>query len=125
MRQIIQILGSMKITVGLLLILLVVLATGTIIESPQSREAAAQMVYGATWFFVMLGLFSVNLAASMVDRWPWSKGRLGFAILHGSMIVILVGSLTTEFTKVDSQLALWEGQSGDSLIDQSKHRKGA
>ncbi len=125
MRQIIQILGSMKITVGLLLILLVVLATGTIIESTQSREAAAQMVYGATWFFVMLGLFSVNLAASMVDRWPWSKGRLGFAILHGSMIVILVGSLTTEFTKVDSQLALWEGQSGDSLIDQSKHRKGA
>lgn len=125
MRRIIGILGSMKITVGLLLVLLVVLATGTIIESTQSREAAAQMVYGATWFFVMLGLFTINLAASMVDRWPWSKGRIGFLILHGSMVVILVGSLTTEFFKVDSQLALWEGQSGDSLIDRSKHRDGA
>lgn len=124
MRQIISILGSMKVTVGLLLILLVVLSAGTIIESTQSREAAAQMVYGAPWFFVMLGLFTINLAASMADRWPWSKGRIGFAVLHGSMIVILVGSLTTEFVKVDSQLALWEGQSGDSLIDQSKHRKG-
>ncbi len=125
MRRIIEILGSMRITVGLLLILLVVLATGTIIESTQSREAAAQMVYGANWFFVMLGLFSVNLAASMVDRWPWTKGRIGFAVLHGSMVVILAGSLTTEFFKVDSQLALWEGQSSDTVIDQSKHRKGA
>jgi len=125
MRRFFKILGSMKITVGLLLILLVVLAIGTIIESTQSREAAAQMVYGANWFFVMLGLFTVNLAASMLDRWPWAKGRIGFALLHGSMIVILVGSLTTEFKKVDSQLALWEGQSSDSLIDQSKHRKGA
>lgn len=124
MRRVIEILGSMKITVGLLLILLVVLATGTIIESTQSREAAAQQVYAANWFFALLGLFALNLAASMTIKWPWTWSKVGFLITHGSMVVILIGSLTTEFSKVDSQLALWEGQSGDTLIDQSKHRKG-
>lgn len=114
----------MKITVSLLLVLLVVLATGTIIESTQSREAAAQQVYAANWFFALLGLFALNLAASMTLKWPWTWSKVGFLITHGSMVVILVGSLTTEFAKVDSQLALWEGQSEDTLIDHSKHRKG-
>ncbi len=125
MRRIVEMLGSMKITVGLLLVLLVVLATGTIIESTQSREAAAQMVYGANWFFALLGLFTLNLAASMTLKWPWTWSKVGFLITHGSMVVILVGSLMTEFVKVDSQLALWEGQTGNTLVDHSRHREGA
>lgn len=124
MRRIVGILGSMKITIVLLLVLLVVLATGTIIESMQGREAAAQQVYGAGWFFLLLGLFTLNLAASLADRWPWSKARIGFIITHGAMVVILVGSLTTEFFKAEGQLALWEGQSSDTLVNQSKHDKG-
>ena len=123
MRRMITVLGSMKITIGLLLILLVVLATGTIIESIHGREAAAK-VYGANWFFMLLGLFTLNLAASMADRWPWSKERIGFIITHGSMVVILAGSLTTEFFKAEGQLALWEGQSSSILVNQSKHDKG-
>lgn len=123
MRRFVSILGSMKITIGLLLVLLVVLATGTIIESTQGREAAAQQVYGANWFFLLLGLFTLNLAASMAYRWPWSKARIGFIITHGSMVVILVGSLMTEFYKAEGQLALWEGQSSDILVNQSKHNK--
>ena len=124
MRRLVSTLGSMKITVTLLLVLLVVLAAGTIIESTQSREAAAAKVYAAPWFFALLALFTLNLIASLIDRWPRDWSRAGFVITHASMIVILAGSLTTEFFKDEGQLALWEGETATTLINQSRHRPG-
>ncbi len=114
MRRVITMVGSLKLTVGLLLVMLVVLAAGTIVESLHGREAAAR-VYGSMGFFTLLLVFAINLVASIASKWPWGKMRIGFIITHLSMVVILIGSLTTEFAKVDGRLALWEGQSSDSL----------
>jgi cytochrome c-type biogenesis protein CcsB len=103
-------LASMKLAIALLLVILVALAAGTIVESFQGSEAAARSVYYAPWFHLLLGLFALNVLCSLIDHWPWGRDRAGFALTHGSMLIILAGALVTNVFKIDGHLALWEGE---------------
>ncbi len=105
-------LGSIKIAVVLLVIVLIALAAGTIVESARGTEAAARLVYGSLWFRFLLGLFAANVAFSLIDLWPWGRQRIGFLLTHGSMLLILLGALVTDRTRQEGQLALWEGEQG-------------
>ena len=64
MKLWIERLGSLKLTVVLLLVVGVVLAVGTIFESLRGAEAA-RAVYYAPWFFALEGLFGLNLLAAL------------------------------------------------------------
>jgi len=124
MKSWIHFLGSMKIAVALLAIILVALAAGTIIESLRNSDAAAAAVYGAPWFRILLGLFALNLCFSLIDLWPWGRQRIGFVVTHGSILLILVGALPTDRLKIEGQLALWEGDQGD-IVASPPTRGGA
>ena len=63
MTRIIAALASLKLTVGLLLVILVVLAVGTIIESLNGAQVA-RVVYYSPWFFILL------LAVLIITYWP-------------------------------------------------------
>jgi cytochrome c-type biogenesis protein CcsB len=119
MTRIIGALASLKLTVGLLMVILVVLATGTIIESLHGAEAA-RVVYYSPSFFILLGAFAVNLTASLIDRWPYGRYRIGYVITHASMLLILLGSLITAQMKIEGQLGLWEGEQSSTVL-----RRGA
>jgi len=84
MRHLIRALASMKIAVTLLVVILVALAAGTLVESRSGTGAAGQLVYHALWFRLLLGLFALNVACSLVDHWPWGPRRLGFAMTAAS-----------------------------------------
>ena len=60
----------------------------------------------------------VNLIASVADRLPWGRMRIGFLVTHLSILVIFAGALTTEIAKIDGSLGLWEGQSSDVIYVQ-------
>ncbi|HEU4402519.1 MAG TPA: cytochrome c biogenesis protein CcsA [Candidatus Polarisedimenticolia bacterium] len=109
-------LGSMKIAVVLLVLVLTAMAGGTIIESARGTEAAARIVYYSAWFRTLLGLFAVNVLFSLVDLWPWGRQRIGFLLTHGSMLVILAGALVTCLAKVEGRLELWEGEGRSVFI---------
>lgn len=109
MKRYVSALGSLKLTVALLLLVGGVLAAGTIVESTRGAEAG-RAIYYAPWFFALQGLFALNLLAALWERWPRNRWRIGFAITHLSMIVILAGALLTWIYKVEGQLPLWEGQ---------------
>ncbi|MEK7798366.1 MAG: cytochrome c biogenesis protein ResB, partial [Acidobacteriota bacterium] len=105
-------LGSIKIAVVLLVMVLIALAAGTIVESARGTEAAAGLVYGSLWFRFLLGLFAANVAFALVDLWPWGRQRIGFVLTHGSMLLVLLGALVTDRARQEGQLALWEGEEG-------------
>ena len=90
MKRLIATLASLKLTVGLLLVILVVLAVGTIFESLYGAERA-RTIYGSGVFYALLAAFAINLAASLVDRWPYGRFRIGYVITQGSMLLILIG----------------------------------
>ena len=119
MKLWIERLGSLKLTVVLLLVVGVVLAVGTIFESLRGAEAA-RAVYYAPWFYALEGLFGLNLLAALITRWPRNRFRIGFALTHAAMLLILVGALMTVLFKVEGRLPIWEGQSSDVVFQGDK-----
>jgi len=112
MKLWIERLASLKLTVVLLLALGVVLAAGTIVESRQGT-AAAQAVYFGPLFLLLEALFGVNLLAALVERWPRNRWRVGFALTHASMLLILAGALMTWAFKIEGRLPIWEGEASN------------
>ncbi len=126
MKKLFQALSSMKLAVILLVLLLVGLAVGTIVESASGPEVAAELVYYAWWFIGLEVLFALNVIASIAALFPWGRARIGFLTTHGAVIVILCGALVSYFFKVEGNLMLWEGQSGNEIVrtDGSGHVLG-
>ncbi len=116
MRAWIRKLGAIWISVVVLIVLCIALASGTLIESTQGAEVA-KIVYDAGWFRALLAIFAINNACALIDRFPWGKPRIGFAITHSAMIVILVGSWITLQFKVEGQLPLYEGESSAAFLE--------
>jgi len=115
MKRLLSALGSLKLTVVLVLALAVTLSAGTILESLRGAEAA-RAVYYAPWFFALQGVFGLNLLAGIIDRWPRNRWRIGFAITHVSMLLILIGAVMTANLKIEGRLPLWEGQSSNLVF---------
>jgi cytochrome c-type biogenesis protein CcsB len=116
MKALIDRFASLRVTVTLLVLVLVTLAAGTIVESFRGADAALRAVYGSAWFYALLLVFALNLSCSLVSLWPWGKRRIGYALTHLTMLVILGGALTTELGKTEGQLHIWEGEESTSVI---------
>ena len=119
MKNLFTFLASLKLAVILLVLLLVGLSAGTIIESRSGVEVAGRVVYYSWWFLLLQGVFATNVALSIVDLFPWGKKKIGFLVLHASLLLVFAGSAMTYFFKVEGQLFLWEGQSGSQIVDRT------
>ena len=86
-------LGSLKMALALLLVLLVMSAYGALYESWSSNKLAQAHVYKAPWFLVWVVALAVNLVAVTLTRWPWQRKHAAFIITHYGIVVILVGAL--------------------------------
>lgn len=113
-------LASLKLTVGLLIVIAIVLSWATIVESLQGAEAG-QAIYNAFWFYGLQGVFSLNIIAALWERWPKNRYRVGFVITHASMLLIFAGALVTLTQAKSGDLQLWEGESADFF---QRHQRG-
>jgi cytochrome c-type biogenesis protein CcsB len=111
MKQVLELLGSLKVAVILLVLLLVALSAGTILESRQSAQVAQRVVYFAPWFIGVQALLALNVFASVLAHYPWGTQRIGYVLTHGSILLILVGAVVTWRIGIDGQLGMWEGDS--------------
>jgi len=111
-NRVLKFLGSVKLALPMILILAVLLASGTIVESCYSTPVAKRFVYGTWWFGGFLVLLAVNLLCSAFSRFPWKKYQTGFVVTHLGIICILAGSLVTQQMGTDGQIALKEGEEG-------------
>ena len=123
MKKFLAFLASLRLAVILLVLLLVGLSAGTIVESRDGVEAAARLVYYAPWFLVLQGVFAINVGMALADLFPWGKKRVGFVVLHASLLVIFAGAAITYFFKVEGQLGMWEGESNARIVDVDRSGK--
>jgi cytochrome c-type biogenesis protein CcsB len=120
MKKIFAFLASMKLSVILLLLLLAGLSAGTIVESRLGTETAGSLVYYAWWFLGLQCLLALNVALSMADLFPWTRKRIGFVVVHASLLLILAGAATSYFLKVEGTAGLWEG--GSTAVIENRDR---
>lgn len=88
----------------LLIILIAVLAAGTIIEKLHGSDFALAHVYSAWWFVGLWALVAIMIVIMMVKCRLWK--RLSVCALHLSILFILLGALLTMLTGQHGRMKL-------------------
>ena len=115
-REMVRFLGSLKLAVGLLVVLAAVLTGATLLESDRGTEYVQWYVYQSPWFLALLALLGVNTLAAMLVRLPWKRRHIGFVVAHAGVLVLMAGSLQTFLAGVKGQVAFMEGETADTMV---------
>src|SRR3989304_96668 len=75
-------LASLKLAVGLMVLLAFIMAAATLMEKYRGRDYTLWYVYNSSWFIALLGLCALNILAALLIRYPWGKARIGFLLVH-------------------------------------------
>ncbi len=105
--------GSLWLTVTLLILLVAILLWGTTVEKYFGANAAKFGIYGSWWFNLLGLVLGLNSAASLALRWPWKRQQLGFTLPHLGLIVLLVGCFISRRYGIEATLTIIEGQTSD------------
>lgn len=109
----------LKKMIGLVYVLLLVaMATATILENSRGTGFAHSAIYGSWWFCVMWGLL-VALGMFYIVR--MHVRRASTLALHLSFVVILVGALLTHLSSRQGMINLRLGKATDTYILSDGH----
>jgi hypothetical protein len=108
-------LASLRLSVVVMVTIGSICAYATFYEMRQGTPAVQRDIYGTAWFAFLLGLLGLNVLASLLGRWPWSKHQVGFVAAHVGILLVLVGSLVSLYRGLDSNMALYEGETSDRV----------
>lgn len=115
LRSVLKSIGSLWITVAVLLLLIVILLWGTVVANKYGDTAAKFGIYGAWWFNALGVILAVNSAASLALCWPWKRQQLGFTLPHLGLVVLLVGCYISRRYGTDATVSVIEGQSSNRV----------
>lgn len=97
-RKLIKALASLKLAVFVLLLIAILTAIGTFVESKYDALAAQKWVYHSLWMEIVLGLLAVNLTAVILDRYPWQPKHSSFISAHIGILILMLGQwISTEY----------------------------
>jgi len=116
MKDLLETLASLKLVVFVIVLLLLGLGVGTIVESFNGAEVAAQTVYHSWWLFGLLELFGACIVASLIALYPWGKRRIGYATVHIALGLILGGAVLTHQRGLEGELLIWKGESANEIM---------
>ena len=106
---------SLKLAVLTFILLAILTAIGTFVESKYDQEIANKLVYTSFWMSFVMLLLAVNLTMVLIDRWPWKKRQIPFILAHFGILTLMMGFVFTNHLGVDATLQFNEGET-NSLI---------
>jgi ResB-like family len=129
---------SLRLTVVCLSLAIILVFVGTLAEvnmglyQAQSEIFRSFFVYwtppGAHWRIPvfpggwLIGLtLLVNLIAAHIKRFRFEKKKIGILLIHGGLILLLLGQFLTELYQVESQMRIPVGESRNFSEDSRKH----
>jgi hypothetical protein len=109
-------LASLRLAVVVMLTLGATCAFATFYEMRHGTPAVQRDIYQTWWFAALLGLLGLNVFSVMVSRYPWTKHHIGFLIAHVGILAVLTGSVISLYGGLDSNMALFEGETSDRVM---------
>jgi hypothetical protein len=127
LERVIRFFTSLRLTVVLLVLSLVLVFAGTLGEvhlglfKAQTEFFRSFFVYwqpaGARWkipvfpggYFLGMALL-LNLISAHASRFKFSRAKIGLWIIHAGLILLILGQLATDMFAVESQMHLRQGQ---------------
>jgi len=120
-NPIIAFLSSLKFSAFLLVVAAVAAGRATFIEKAVGRDGAFDLVYAARWFEIVLGLITLSLVLIFIKRWPYKPRHWGFALVHISIVVILVGAGMTRYFGFEGVMPIREGETVNYIYSDKNH----
>ncbi len=128
MNHLIKFFTSLRLTVTLLALGILLIFVGTVAQADEGLYQAQEryfkhwFVWGITMFGYKIPLplpggyligttLLVNLTAAHIKRFQFTTKKLGIQLTHLGVILLLVGQLTTDIFSRETQLRFEEGQS--------------
>jgi len=112
---------SMPFMAVLMIVLIVVLALATFVESAYSTQTAWAVVYGTHWFELLMVLIGINLVGVMVKQKFFRKKKIVVLLFHLSFILILLGASITRFISYEGNMHIRENQSSNAMLSNSAY----
>lgn len=116
-RTVCKHLGSLKIALLLLAVIICAAGIGTWLESRYSAEVARRYVYGNIWFDCWLTMLVVNLFCAAAIRYPWKPHQTGFVITHAGIITLLIGGMIDRHWGIEGYMGLERGRPSTNLME--------
>jgi hypothetical protein len=108
-------LASLRLAVVTMVSLALTCLTATIYESKHGTAAAQREIYHTAWFSLILAMLGINIFCVMMKRYPWKAHQAGFLMAHVGILLLLTGSLISLHFGLDSNMALFEGETTDRV----------
>jgi ResB-like family len=133
-KQLVKFFTSMRLTVVLLCLSILLVFIGTLAQVHEGLYLA-QARYFKSWFIVgpiiasaelpiilpggyLLGtLLIVNLLSAHIARFAFTWKKAGIHLTHGGLIFLLIGQLLTDVLSTESALQLAEGETKNYSVD--------
>lgn len=115
MTKLMDALASLRLAVAVMVALALICGWATFYESSHGTAAAQRDFYQTWWFALLLGLLGVSILCAMLKRAPWKAHHAGFLVAHVGILVLLAGSLASLHFGLDSNMALYEGETSDRV----------
>ena len=112
---------SMPFMAVLMIILIVVLALATFMESAYSTQTAWAVFYGTHWFEVLMVLIGINLVGVMVKQKFFRRKKIVVLLFHLSFILILVGAAITRFISYEGNMHIRENQASNVMLSSNAY----
>jgi hypothetical protein len=118
---------SLRLTVTLLALGIVLVFIGTVAQADEGLYVAQER-YFKHWFVFGISFFGhkipmpfpggyligtvllVNLTAAFIKRFQWTTKKIGIHLTHIGIILLLVGQLATDLLSRETQMRIKEGQ---------------
>ncbi len=107
---------SMPFMAVLIILLIVILALATFVESAHSTQTAWAVVYGTHWFEILLLLVGINLIGVLVKRKLFKRKKIVVFLFHIAFILILVGAAITRFISYEGSMHIRENKSSNTML---------
>jgi len=110
MRSLFSNLTSNKVSIVLLAIFAISMASATFIENDFGTPRARTLVYNAMWFEIVMVWLAVNFLAQINRYKLLTKGKWPIGFFHLGFIVIILGAGITRYTGFEGWAHIREGE---------------
>ncbi len=112
---------SMPFMAVLMIILIVVLALATFVESAYSTQTAWAVVYGTHWFELLMLLIGINLVGVMVKQKFFRRKKIVVLLFHLAFILILLGASITRFISYEGNMHIRENSASNIMLSDNAY----
>jgi len=107
---------SMPFMGVLLILLIVILALATFVESAFGTSTAWAVVYGTHWFEFLMLLIAINIAGVMFKFKFFNRRKLVVLVFHLAFIMILLGAAITRFISYEGTMHIREEAMSNTML---------